>query len=61
MATMPFVGNTELQDQAKAWVETSIPLLTGEPGDIQSTVIGGVNIELFGPETARTIQIGKTD
>lgn len=57
MATIPFIGSDEYQAQAKKWVETEIPLLKGE-GDIHSTTINGVRMELFGIPSAITLRMG---
>jgi hypothetical protein len=56
VATMPYDDAKPLE--ARAWVENTIPNLTGEPGDVREMVFAGVTYKLFGPPTALTLQMG---
>jgi hypothetical protein len=55
MATMPYDGAT--QEEARDWVETTLPTLQGE-GDVREKVFAGVNYRLFGLPTAITLEMG---
>ena len=57
MATMPYDGATP--EEAKAWVETTIPGLSGKPDDAQEMTFGGVKYVLSGPPTALILEIGE--
>ena len=57
MATLPYDGATP--EEAKAWVETTIPTLSGKPDDAQEMVFGGVKYVLSGPPTALILEIGE--
>jgi hypothetical protein len=54
MATMPYDGATP--EDARAWVESTIPTLRGEA---QEMVFGGVKYVLYGPPTALTLEMGE--
>ncbi|MCI0562477.1 MAG: hypothetical protein MN733_28660 [Nitrososphaera sp.] len=56
VATMPYDGATP--EEARAWVEATIPTLSGEPGDAREMVFAGVRYRLFGPPTALTLEMG---
>lgn len=58
VATIAFIGSEENQVQAKTWVEETLPKLTGQAGDVHSTTINGVSMELAGPNTGRFLRIG---
>ena len=57
MATMPYDNATP--EEARAWVESTISLLTGELGDAREMVFGGVKYTLFGSPTALTLEMGE--
>lgn len=57
MATLPYDGATP--EDAKAWVEATIPALGGKPDDSQEMVFGGVKYVLSGPPTALTLEMGE--
>ena len=57
MATMPYDGATP--EDARAWVESTIPTLSGETVDSQEMVFGGVKYVLSGPPTALTLEMGE--
>ena len=57
VAGLPYDGATP--DEARAWVESTIPALSGEPGGEQEAMFGGVKYVLFGPPTALTLEIGE--
>jgi hypothetical protein len=57
MATLPYDGATP--EDAKTWVESTIPILSGEPDDTQEMVFGGVKYVLSGPPTALTLEMGE--
>jgi hypothetical protein len=54
VATMAYDGATP--EDAKAWVESTIPALSGEA---QEVVFGGVKYVLYGPPTALTLEMGE--
>jgi len=53
MATMLYDG--AVPEDARAWVESTIPALSGEA---QEMVFGGVKYVLYGPPTALTLEMG---
>jgi hypothetical protein len=55
MATMPYDGS--VQQEARNWVETILPTLTGQ-GDVREKVFAGVNYRLYGIPTAITLEMG---
>ena len=56
VATMPY-ENAKPED-ARTWVENTIPTLSGEPGGGKEMVFAGVKYLLYGSPTALTLQIG---
>ena len=57
MATMPYDGATP--EDAGAWVESTIPTLSGQPEDAKETMFGGVKYVLSGPPKALVLQMGE--
>jgi hypothetical protein len=57
MAAMPYEGATP--EDARQWVENTIPTLSGKPEDAQEAVFGGVKYVLSGPPTALTLEMGQ--
>ena len=55
MATMPYDG--AVQEEARNWVETTLPNLTGQ-GDVREKVFAGVKYRLSGIPTAFTLEMG---
>ena len=55
MATMPYDG--AVQEEARNWVETTLPSLTGQ-GDVRENVFAGVKYSLSGIPTAFTLEMG---
>ena len=55
MATMPYDG--AVQEEARNWVETTLPNLTGQ-GDVREKVFAGVKYRLYGIPTAFTLEMG---
>ena len=55
MATMPYDG--AVQEEARNWVETTLPSLTGQ-GDVREKVFAGVKYRLSGISTAFTLEMG---
>ena len=55
MATMPYDG--AVQEEARNWVETTLPSLTGQ-GDVREKVFAGVKYRLYGIPTAFTLETG---
>lgn len=49
------------QSEAVAWVEATLPLLTGQATDVRTIAINGVRMRLSGPQAARTLEIGSRD
>ncbi len=47
MAALPYDGATP--EDAKAWVESTIPALSGQPDDAKETMFGGVKYVLSRP------------
>lgn len=56
IATMPYTGSTP--DQARSWVETTIPTIT-QSGDHRIMEFGGVQYDLYGDPHHRSLEIGK--
>lgn len=57
IAAMPYDGAAP--EEAKAWVESTIPAVNGKPGGTQETVIGDVKYVLGGSVTALTLEMGE--
>lgn len=57
IAAIPYDGATP--EDAKSWVENTIPALSGDPGDVQEKVFGEVKYALYGPPTKLTLEIGE--
>lgn len=57
IAALPYDGATP--EEAKLWVENTIPVLSDDPADAQENLFGGVNYVLHGPPTAITLEIGE--
>jgi hypothetical protein len=57
IAAMPYDGATP--EEAKSWVENTIPVLSDDPSDTQESVFSGVRYVLYGPQTEITLEIGK--
>jgi hypothetical protein len=57
VAAIPYDG--AVPDEARAWVESTIPVLSGEPGGAQENIFGGVQYVLYGPPTALTLEMGE--
>ena len=57
VAALPYDGATP--EDAKAWVEHTIPALSGQPGNTQEMVFGGVNYVLRGTPAAYTLEMGE--
>ena len=57
VAGLPYDGATP--DEARAWLESTIPALSSEPGGEQETEFGGVKYVLYGPPTALTLEMGE--
>ena len=55
MATMPYDG--AVQEEARNWVETTLPNLTGQ-GDVREKVFAGVKYSLYGIPTAFHLVMG---
>ena len=55
MATMPYDG--AVQEEARNWVETTLPSLTGQ-GDVREKVFAGVKYSLYGIPTAFHLVMG---
>jgi hypothetical protein len=56
VATMPYDGATP--EVARTWIEASLPMLTGEPGNRIVENFGGVEFVIFGPRSARGLEMG---
>ena len=56
VATMPYENATP--EDARTWVENTIPTLSGEPGGGKEMVFAGLRYLLYGPPTALTLQMG---
>lgn len=57
VATMPYDGATP--EDARKWVESTIPALSGKPEDAHEMMFGGVKYVIYGPPTALTLEIGE--
>jgi hypothetical protein len=57
IAALPYDGATP--EEARLWVENTIPVLSADPGDAQENVFGGVKFVLYGPPTKLTLEIGE--
>jgi hypothetical protein len=57
IAALPYEGATP--EEAKAWVENTIPLVSNDPGNVQEMVFGGVKFLLHGPPNKLTLEIGE--
>lgn len=56
VATLPYSGAQP--EDARAWVEATLPTLTGE-GDVRERPFGGVMFQLYGIPTARILDMGE--
>jgi hypothetical protein len=56
IATMPY--DSAAPEDARAWVENTIPKLSGKPGDDKEMEFSGVKYKLYGPPTALTLEMG---
>jgi len=57
IATLPYEGATP--EDARAWVESTIPTLSGQPDDAKETMFGAVKYVLSGSPKALVLQIGE--
>jgi len=57
MATLPYNG--AIPEDAKAWVQSTIPTLSGQPDDAKETMFGGVKYVLSGPPKALVLEMGE--
>jgi hypothetical protein len=57
IATMPYQGADPAE--AKAWVESTIPAVTGKPGGTQETLFGDVKYVLRGSVTTLSLEMGE--
>lgn len=57
IAALPYDGATP--EEARSWVENTIPVLSDDPADAQENLFGGVKYVLYGPPTAITLEIGE--
>jgi hypothetical protein len=57
IAALPYDGATP--EDARSWVENTIPALSDDPGDAQEKAFGGVKYVLSGPPTKLTLEIGE--
>jgi hypothetical protein len=57
MATLPYDGATP--EDARAWVESTIPTLRGQPDDAKETMFGAVKYVLSGPPKALVLEMGE--
>ena len=55
MATMPYDG--AVQEEARNWVETTLPSLTGQ-GDVREKIFAGVKYRLSGIPNTFTLEMG---
>lgn len=55
VSTMPYDGADP--EAARAWVTNTLPTLQGA-GDVRTATFGGVEYQLYGIPTARTLEIG---
>ena len=58
VAMLSFPKQPDLAAQARLWVEKTLPAMTGKPGDIHTIILNGIDFQLFGPASARTLFIG---
>jgi hypothetical protein len=57
MVTLPYDGATP--DDARAWIENTIPTLSGKPEATEEKMFGEVKYKLYGPPTALTLEMGE--
>jgi hypothetical protein len=57
IATMPYDGADP--EKANAWVESTIPAVSGKPGGTQETVFGDVKYVLQGSVTSLSLEMGE--
>jgi len=57
IATMPYDGADP--EEARAWVESKIPAVSGQPGRTQEAVFGDVKYVLRGSVTTLSLEIGE--
>jgi hypothetical protein len=57
IASMPYDGATP--EEARAWVERTIPAISGKPGGVQETVFGDVKYVLRGSITEINLEVGE--
>jgi hypothetical protein len=57
MAALPYDGATP--EDARAWVESTIPSLSGKPEAAEEKMFGEVKYKLYGPPTALTLEMGE--
>ena len=57
MATLPYDGATP--EDARAWVESTIPTLSDQPDDAKETMFGAVKYVLSGPPKALVLEMGE--
>ncbi len=57
IATMPYDGADP--EKARAWVESTIPAVSGKPGGTQEAVFGDVKYVLRGSVTALSLEMGE--
>jgi hypothetical protein len=57
VATLPYDGATP--DDARAWVESTIPTLSGQPDDAKETMFGAVKYVLSGPPKVLVLEMGE--
>jgi hypothetical protein len=57
MATLPYDG--AIPEDSKAWVESTIPTLSGQSDDAKETMFGGVKYVLSGPPKALVLEMGE--
>jgi hypothetical protein len=57
IATMPYDGATP--EEAQAWIERTIPAISGKPGGVQETVFGDVKYVLRGSITELSLEMGE--
>lgn len=55
LATVPYDGAEP--ERARAWVEETLPTIKAA-GDVRTATFGGVPFRLYGPPTARILEIG---
>ena len=57
LASLPYDGATP--EEARAWIEKTIPALSAAPGGAQEMTFGGVKYVLYGPPTELTLEMGE--